>query len=119
MKAISITAGFLTNVGTEEKAKWEGDKIRPHDIRRTVADRMRNVLGIPPYVVDLGILAHEPNALTATYMPSGGGLREVQAALAAWDAHLNQILSGEKKRRASVTAISNGRARRAALADAK
>jgi len=112
LRALSITAGFLKNVGTEEKPRWEGEPIRLHDIRRTVADRMLNVLNIPPYVVDLGVLAHAPAGLIRTYMPSGVGLPEVQGAMAAWDAHLNQILGGASKTaKTSVTAISNGRRR--------
>ena len=87
----------------------EGEPIRLHDIRRTVADRMLNVLGVPPHVVDLGILAHAPAGLIATYMPSNVGLPAKQAALAAWDAHLNEILAGQKKRQASATAISSAR----------
>lgn len=111
LRALSIAAGFLRNVGTEENPAWEGEPIRLHDIRRTVADRMLNVLGVAPHVVDLGVLAHAPAGLIGTYMPSGVGLPEKQAAMAAWDAHLDQILAGETKRRASVTAISKGRRR--------
>ena len=112
LRALSITAGFLKNVGTEEKPRWEGEPIRLHDIRRTVADRMLNVLNIPPYVVDLGVLAHAPAGLIRTYMPSGVGLPEVQGAMAAWDAHLNQILgTASKTAKANLTAISKGRRR--------
>lgn len=104
LKALSIAAGFLRNVGTVEKPRWEGAPIRLHDIRRTVADRMLNVLGVAPYVVDLGVLAHAPTGLIRTYMPSGVGLPSVQAAMAGWDAHLEQILAASK-RKASITAI--------------
>lgn len=102
-------------MGTDEKPDWEGEPIWLHDLRRTVADRMLNVVGSAPYVVDLGVLAHAPSKLVAAYMPSGVGLPEVQAALAAWDAHLDQILAGlSMRRRASVTAISNSRRRASA-----
>jgi len=110
LRALSIAAGFLKNVGTKEKPQWEGDRIRLHDVRRTVADRMLNVLRIAPYVVDLGVLAHAPAGLIRTYMPSGVALPEVQAAMAAWDAHLDQILAGSE-RKATVTAISKSRRR--------
>jgi integrase len=106
MRALSIKGAFLKNVGTDEKPEWEGEPVRLHDLRRTAADRMWNELGIAPHVVDFGVLAHAPSKLIATYMPKGPGRQDVEAALDAWDSHLDGILSGESKRKASVTAIS-------------
>jgi integrase len=97
VRDLSIAGGFLKNSGSDEKPNWEGESIRLHDIRRTVADRMLNVLGVAPFVVDLGVLGHAPAGLIRTYMPSGIGLPEVQAALAAWDARLDEILAGDSK----------------------
>lgn len=112
VRALSIKAGFMQNTGIEKKPKWEGAKVRLHDIRRTVADRMLHVLDLEPHVVDLGVMGHAPAGLISTYMPSGVSLTKVQTALSAWDAHLDQILAGEsKKPMASVTAISKGRRR--------
>src|SRR5262249_34000409 len=88
----------LVKVGTEERPVWEGEPLRLHDLRRTVADRLLNELRVPPYVVDLGVLGHAPAGLIRTYMPSGVSVREVASALAAWDAHLDQILSGQSRR---------------------
>jgi integrase len=99
MRELSIASGFLTNVGTEEAPELEGESIRLHDIRRTVADRMLNVLGVAPYVVDLGVLGHAPAGLIRTYMPSGIGLPDVSAALSAWNAQLDTILAGDPKTR--------------------
>jgi len=87
----------LRNIGTDERPKWDGETIRLHDIRRTIADRLLNVLGVAPYVVDMGVLGHAPAGLIRTYMPSGIGLPEVRAALSAWGTHLDAILAGERK----------------------
>jgi hypothetical protein len=46
-----------------------GESIRLHDIRRTAADRMLNVLGGAPYVVDLG--SFRRNARTFDTKPAG------------------------------------------------
>jgi integrase len=109
MRELSIAGGLLRNTGTGERPKWEGELIRLHDIRRTVADRMLNVLGVAPYVVDLGVLGHAPAGLIRTYMPSGIGLPEVQVAMCEWDAHLDTLLAGEsRKARASVTHVAKG-----------
>jgi integrase len=109
MDRISIKAGLVKNVGTAEEPRWEGENIRFHDIRRTVADRLLNILGIDLPVVDQGVLGHAAGQLVKTYCPSGIALTKVAAALSAWDAHLTALLSGEQRRRATVSAISKGR----------
>ncbi len=74
-----------------------GEPLQLHDLRRTVADRMVNEIGVAPFTVDVGVLGHALPGLVATYMPSGPPLRDVQSALAAWDARLDEILSGERR----------------------
>lgn len=116
IRELSVASGFLSNVGTEEAPEWEGESIRLHDIRRTVADRMLNVLGVAPYVVDLGVLGHAPAGLIRTYMPSGIGLPDVSAALSAWNAQLDAILAGgpetTRKRRRNSRKVRPGRGKR-------
>ena len=41
-----------------------------HDLRRTCADRLLNRLGIPAYVVDVGVLGHSKPQLLGVYAPT-------------------------------------------------
>jgi integrase len=110
MEGPSILAGLMTNTGTVEAPVWVGDPIRAHDIRRTIADRMVNVLGVPVDVVDLGVLGHAASKLVRTYMPAGVSSAKVREALEAWSRHLDSILAVRTPR---VTARSPRKARTA------
>jgi integrase len=81
---------------SEDGDEWEGEALRLHDLRRTVADRMRHDLHVPPYVVDLGVLGHAAPPLVQTYMPRAN-VAEVRAALDVWGKYLDTILSGHAK----------------------
>ena len=64
--------------------------FRLHDIRRSVADRMLNDLGLDAYVVDVGILGHAKPSMLAVYAPNVPA--KAKAAVEAWSAELARIL---------------------------
>jgi integrase len=68
------------------------EDFRLHDIRRTVADRMLNDLGLSAYAVDVGVLGHAKPKLLGTYAP-GVPLKELRAAMETWAAELGRILA--------------------------
>jgi integrase len=65
-----------------------------HDVRRTVADRLLNVLAVPPWVVDHVVLGHVRPKLLRTYMPTLP-LGEAREALTRWSELLDAILAGK------------------------
>jgi len=67
--------------------------LRAHDLRRTMATRIR-ALGFPRETVDV-VLAHRESRLAQTYQVYDH-LREKAAALEAWERELARILAGEK-----------------------
>jgi hypothetical protein len=69
-----------------------------HDIRRTVADRMLNDLGLSAYVVDVGVLGHAKPKMLGTYAPSVP-LKELRDAMETWAAELARILRTELRGR--------------------
>lgn len=73
-----------------------------HDVRRTLADRLLNIMGVAAYTVDVGILGHSKPALLGVYAPSAP-LNEARGALEAWAAELARIL-GETAPAASTPA---------------
>jgi len=101
LRTLSLRLGMLRRVEDKEagdgkppkraRSSWTGEAIRPHDIRRTVSNSLRNDLGVPPYVVDFGVLAHTPPRLHGTYMP-GVNLPEVRDALDRWSGHLEALM---------------------------
>jgi hypothetical protein len=66
------------------------EDFRLHDVRRTVADRMLNDLGLDAYVVDVGILGHAKPGMLAVYAPKLPA--KARAAVDAWSAELARIL---------------------------
>lgn len=67
------------------------EDFRLHDLRRTVADRMLNDLGLSAYVVDVGVLGHAKPKMLGTYAPSVP-LKELRDAMETWAAELSRIL---------------------------
>jgi integrase len=67
------------------------EDFRLHDVRRTVADRMLNELGLSAYIVDVGVLGHAKPKMLGVYAPSVP-LRELRAAMDAWAGELERIL---------------------------
>jgi integrase len=65
--------------------------FRFHDVRRTVADRMLNDLGLSAYIVDVGVLGHSKPKMLGVYAPSVP-LRELRAALERWAEELRRVL---------------------------
>ena len=65
--------------------------VRPHDVRRTVADRLVNDLGVSAYVVDVGVLGHAKPKVFGAYAP-GVPLRELRGAFETWASELDRIL---------------------------
>ena len=61
-----------------------------HDIRRTVADRLLNSLGIAAYIVDVGVLGHAKPALLGVYAPTAP-LEDTRKALELWAGELARI----------------------------
>jgi integrase len=96
-KALRVVGEAALGLKRSEVAgKWEGEALRLHDLRRTVSDRMRTDLHVPPYVVDLGVLGHAAPELVRTYMPTAN-VAEVRTALEVWSKYLDTILSGNAK----------------------
>jgi integrase len=78
------------------KAACLGGNLRLHDVRRTVADRLKKDLGVAPHVVEQDILGHAAPELAATYMPSGQ-LAAARAGLEAWAVELGRILAAREE----------------------
>ena len=70
------------------------DDVEIHDIRRTVADALLNLIGAPPWIVDHVVLGHARPKLLRTYMPTLP-LKEAREALRKWGEELEKILSAE------------------------
>jgi integrase len=68
--------------------------LRAHDLRRTMATRIR-ALGFPRETVD-AVLGHREGRLTQTYQVYDH-VKEKTAALKAWERDLGRILAGKKK----------------------
>jgi integrase len=70
-----------------------------HDVRRTLALRLLNDLGVPSWIVDHVILGHVRPRLERVYMPTlkGKPLDEARAALTVWAEALGGILAGQPK----------------------
>jgi integrase len=73
-----------------------------HDIRRSVADRMLNRLGVTAYVVDVGVLGHAKPQLLGVYAPSAP-LKDARLALELWAEELKRILGENRMIGADVT----------------
>jgi integrase len=81
--------------------------LRAHDLRRTMATRIR-ALGFPRETVD-AILGHRESRLAQTYQVYDH-LKEKTAALQAWERELARILEDRKGDKApAVVAFSRGR----------
>jgi integrase len=81
--------------------------LRAHDLRRTMATRIR-ALGFPRETVD-AILGHRESRLAQTYQVYDH-LKEKTAALQAWERELARILEDRKgDKAAAVVAFSRGR----------
>jgi integrase len=78
------------------------ERFTPHDLRRTVATRMRE-LGISRGDVKM-VLNHVETDVTARY-DRYDGLAEKRRALDLWGKRLDQIVSGEQSA-ANVVALS-------------
>ncbi len=89
LRAIAIKAALLRNVGTDEAPRYEGDRLRLHDIRRTVGDRLRGVFGDAVMHAALG---HAELRLTRTYGPTPR-LAVIAEAMQWWSDELAKILS--------------------------
>jgi integrase len=68
--------------------------LRAHDLRRTMATRIR-ALGFPRETVD-AVLGHRESRLVQTYQVHDH-LKEKAAALKAWERELARILAGNKR----------------------
>jgi len=71
--------------------------FRLHDVRRSVADRMLNVLGMDAYIVDVGILGHAKPPMLAVYAPALPA--KTKGAMGAWADELARILGGRSRSR--------------------
>ncbi len=80
--------------------------LRAHDLRRTMATRIR-ALGFPRETVD-AVLGHRESRLAQTYQVYDH-LKEKTAALKAWDRELGRILAGSKAGDRDVLAFIRGR----------
>ncbi len=67
------------------------EDFRLHDVRRSVADRMVNDLGLNAYVIDVGMLGHAKPKMLGIYAPSVP-LKELRAAMETWSGELSRIL---------------------------
>jgi len=104
-KALAFVGQGDPATDPKDKRADLGGALHLHDMRRTVADRLRGDLDVPPHVVDAGVLGHEVPKLWRTYMPSAN-LGEVRRALDRWSAHLDAIVSGETAQPAKVVPIT-------------
>ncbi len=88
-----------TGKGTERDAKISGPSLKdfapftPHDLRRTVATRMRE-LGISRDDVKL-VLGHQDQSVTGRVYDKYEGLAEKRRALDLWAKRLSAIIAGE------------------------
>jgi integrase len=78
-----------------------GDHVKPwtlHDLRRTFCTRLAD-LGVLPHVIEQ-ILNHQSGhraGIVAVYNKSTYE-REVKAAMALWDDHLRELISGDDRK---------------------
>jgi hypothetical protein len=107
-KALALVGQGDPETDPKDKGADLTGALHLHDVRRTVADRLRSDLDIPPHVVDAGVLGHEIPKLWRTYMPSAN-LGEIRRALDRWSVHLDGILSGETTEPAKVVPIAAAR----------
>src|SRR5207302_9824384 len=80
-----------------------GVDFKPHDLRRSVATFLTSELGVSRLVVSK-LLNHVETGVTKVYDRASYD-REKQAALNAWAAHLESIVTGTAK--ASVVSLSS------------
>jgi integrase len=104
-KALAFVGQGDPETDPKDKRADLGGALHLHDVRRTVADRLRADLDVPPHVVDAGVLGHEVPKLWRTYMPTAN-LTEVRRALDRWSVHLDAILSRETAQPAKVVPIA-------------
>ena len=94
---LNVLRGRRPNGTTsEDKRAKKREAVIPldvdlHDVRRSVADRMLNGLGLSAYVVDVGVLGHSKPALLGVYAPSAP-LKDTRQALTLWAGELTRIL---------------------------
>ena len=67
------------------------EDFRLPDVRRSVADRMVNDLGLNAYVVDVGMLGHAKPKMLGIYAPSVP-LKELRTAMETGSGELARIL---------------------------
>ncbi len=79
--------------------------LRAHDLRRTMATRIR-ALGFPRETVD-AVLGHRESRLAQTYQVYDN-LKEKAAALKAWERELARILAGRRKTGREVLSFTRG-----------
>ncbi len=79
--------------------------LRAHDLRRTMATRIR-ALGFPRETVD-AVLGHRESRLAQTYQVYDN-LKEKAAALKAWERELARILAGRRKTGREVLPFARG-----------
>jgi integrase len=79
--------------------------LRAHDLRRTMATRVR-ALGFPREIVD-AVLGHREGRLAQTYQIYDH-LTEKTAALKAWERELARVLAGKKKATRAVLPFVGG-----------
>lgn len=89
---VSIEAGLLQQVGTAKKPRYAGDRLRLHDIRRTVGDRVKQEHGA---ALMHAILGHSEAMLTKTYGPTPP-LKQQAAAVEWWSDEFAKILKAKK-----------------------
>jgi integrase len=86
-------------VSTDKRAKKRVAVLpldaNPHDIRRTVSDRLVNTYKVGPWVIDVGILGHSKPKLLGVYAP-GAPVDESREALEMWSLEFAGILSAGK-----------------------
>lgn len=78
------------------------EDFRLHDVRRSVADRMLNDLGLDAYVVDAGVLGHAKPGMIAVYAPNLPA--KARGSMEAWAAELARILGEPAPKREEVRA---------------
>jgi integrase len=91
------SGGFWRWGSAEDEAVREKTGVpdlRAHDLRRTMATRIR-ALGFPRETVD-AVLGHRESRLAQTYQVYDH-LNDKTAALKAWERELKRILAGKKK----------------------
>lgn len=74
-------------------ASWTLDPPRPHDLRRTVATRLRS-LGVSPFDVQ-AVLGHSRRDTLGIHYDKYDSLQEKRKALSLWGTNLSRLLSHE------------------------